>query len=78
MTDTERRLIRCVRAVFPELQSDDETLRASESSVAAWDSLGTVVLAAAVEEEFEIEVNPEHLERLRSFDSYVRLLGDAR
>ncbi len=76
MTEIERRLIRCVRAVFPEVASDEQAMRASVASVAAWDSLATVVLAAAVEEEFEVQVPPEHLEMLTSVDAYLKLLGN--
>ena len=74
MTDTQQRLIRCLRAVFPELTSDTQALHASTSSVGAWDSMATVILAAAVEEEFDIQVDPEQLEKLNSFESYERLL----
>ena len=80
MTDTQQRLIRCLRAVFPELTSDTQALHARASSVGAWDSMATVILAAAVEEEFDIQIDPEQLECLNSFESYTKLLAgkDAR
>jgi acyl carrier protein len=76
VTEAQHRLTRCFRAVFPELSSDDDAIRARQASVAGWDSLATVILAAAVEEEFEIQLDPEHIERLTSFDSYLNLLTD--
>jgi acyl carrier protein len=75
VTETQHRLIRCFRAVFPELSSDHEALHASASSLAAWDSLQTVILAAAVEEEFVVQVEPEEIERLTSFESYLNWLS---
>ena len=76
MTDTQHRLIRCFRAVFPELSSDHQALRASALSIAAWDSLATVTLAAAVEEEFGVQIDSEDLEKLNSFQSYLNRLAD--
>ena len=73
MLDTHQRLIRCFQAVFPEL-SDTQAARANSSSVAAWDSVATVTLAATVEEEFGIQFQPEDIEKMNSFDSYLHLL----
>lgn len=75
MNDTRQRLIRCLRAVFPELRSDEEALHARASGVAAWDSLATVTVAAAVEEEFDVQVNPGELEKLDSFERYLGWLN---
>jgi acyl carrier protein len=58
------------------LSSDQQALHASATSVAAWDSLATVILAAAVEEEFGVQVEPEEIERLDSFESYLNRLVD--
>lgn len=73
--DNQQRLIGCFRAVFPELR-DSETVRASASSLAAWDSVATVSLAAAVEEEFGIQFDPEEIENLNSFQSCLNLLAN--
>jgi acyl carrier protein len=67
MSEVRERLVSCVQAVFPDL-SGEQAQRASTSRVAAWDSLATVTLAAAVEEEFEIEFAPEEIETLTSYD----------
>ena len=76
MTETQQRLIRCFRAVFPELRRDDEALHASASSVGAWDSMGAVILVAAVEEEFGVQIEPEQIEKFTSFASYLQWLTD--
>jgi acyl carrier protein len=72
----QQRLIRCFRAVFPELSSDHDASHASASSVAAWDSLATVILASAVEDEFGVQVEPEEMERLNSFQTYLNWLAE--
>jgi acyl carrier protein len=61
------RLQKCFAAVFPNL-SDDEILRASSASIAAWDSLATVTLVSVIEEEFGITIAPEEYEEMISFD----------
>ena len=66
MDEVRERLIRCFQAVFPELTVQDAE-RASNSQVGGWDSVATVTLAAAVEEEFRIEFEPEEMEELTSF-----------
>lgn len=76
MTETEQRLIRCFRAVFPELTSDHDASHASASSVAAWDSLATVILAAAIEDELGVQIDPEEIEKLNSFQSYLNWLTE--
>ena len=73
MSDSQQRLIRCFEAVFPEL-SARYLARASASSVAAWDSVATVTLAATVEEAFGIQLQAEEIEKMDSFQSYLNLL----
>ena len=45
--------------------------------MAAWDSLATVILAAAVEDEFGVQVELEAIENLNSFQSYLNWLTEA-
>jgi acyl carrier protein len=73
VSDTQMRLIRCFQAVFREL-SEPQAARANNLSVAAWDSVATVTLAATVEEEFGIQLQGEDIERLNSFHSYLNFL----
>jgi acyl carrier protein len=74
VSDTHRRLIRCFQAIFPEL-SESEAARASVSGVAAWDSVATVTLAAAMEEEFAIQFEVEEFENMTSFQDCLNLLA---
>jgi len=67
MSDTQQRLIDCFKTVFPSLTGDEIT-RASNSSVATWDSLAMVNLIAILEEEFAITIAPEEYEYLVSFE----------
>lgn len=67
MSDVQTRLAKCFTAVFPDL-SPEEILRASPASVGNWDSLAALTLLSVIEEEFQIEVAPEDLEHLISFE----------
>jgi len=75
MSDGQQRLIRCFLGVFPEL-SESDVSRASVSNLAAWDSVATVTLAAAMEEEFGIQFEPEEIEKMNSFPSCLNLLNN--
>lgn len=77
MADAQERLIQCFQAVFPGL-TDAEVVRASTSRLAKWDSLATVTLAAAVEEEFGIQLEAEEIERMTSFQSFLYRLNGVR
>jgi acyl carrier protein len=65
-TEGDERLRRCFAAVFPTLPPD-EIPTASIDTVAEWDSLAAVTLAALVEEEFDVEIPDEALSELTSF-----------
>lgn len=66
MTDTSERLSQCFTAVFPTLsQGTLET--AMPATVEGWDSVATVTLMSVIEEEFQIQIDPEDIEHLLSF-----------
>jgi acyl carrier protein len=69
MSDLEQRLIRCFASVFPALK-EEEIRNASIDSVGIWDSLSGVTLAAVVQEEFDLEIDPEVLPGLDSFQAF--------
>lgn len=69
----KKRLIRCFRAVFGQL-TPEELMHASADSVEGWDSVATVTLAALVEEEFGVQLEPSELEQLTSFECILRIL----
>lgn len=75
MSDIQERLINCFSTVFPDL-SRDEILRASNSSVATWDSLATVTLVSVVEEEFGVAILPEDYDYMISFQLVSECLKD--
>jgi acyl carrier protein len=68
MPDNRSRLIQWFQAMFPDL-SDREVMRASVDRVAAWDSIATVTLAAAVEEEFGTAFEPSEIEKANLFST---------
>jgi acyl carrier protein len=72
--DNEQRLIRCFQAVFPELTETD-VARASVSRLGAWDSVATVTLAASVEEEFGIQFEADEIEKMDSFQSFLKYVA---
>lgn len=67
MNDTRERLIKCFAAVFPEL-TPEEIVVASPASVGSWDSVAAITLMNVIEEEFGIQIDPEELENLVSFE----------
>ncbi len=69
MSEQENRLIRCFASVFPGL-SVEELRSMNSESAGNWDSLSTVTLAAVIQEEFSLEIDPEVLPRLDSFDAF--------
>jgi acyl carrier protein len=73
MSETENRLLRCFMAVFPGL-TPEEIRATSAQSESVWDSLSTVTLAAVVQEEFNVEIDPEILPDLDSFEAFFNYL----
>ena len=74
--DNQERLIRCFLAVFPRLAKGD-VLRGSNTSVLGWHSLATVTLLATIEEEFDMQFDPEQMDQLTSFSSVLEYLQAA-
>lgn len=68
------RLVTSFQTVFPAL-SGAEIKGASQTSVAAWDSVAAITLVNVIEEEFGIEVD---LDRLGELDSFERILDYLR
>ncbi|HZP07522.1 MAG TPA: acyl carrier protein [Terracidiphilus sp.] len=69
MSEQENRLLQCFASVFPGL-SEDEIRQINAESNGEWDSLATVTLAAVVQEEFSLEIDPEILPQLDSFEAF--------
>jgi acyl carrier protein len=73
MDDTKGRLIQCFVAVFPGLSVADAP-RASATRVSEWDSIATLNLTAAVEEEFNMRFAADQIDKLTSFDAFLARL----
>jgi acyl carrier protein len=69
MSEVESRLLDCFSSVFPGL-TNDEIREVSTASQGAWDSLATVTLAALIQEQFNLEIDPEVLPDLNSFEAF--------
>ena len=67
MSETESRLMSCFSAVFPKI-AEAELINSSVDSFTDWDSLASVTLYTLIEEEFELEIPPNKLENLLSFE----------
>lgn len=77
MSDPTERLVRCFRAVFPNL-SNDVIAAASVETLPQWDSLAMVTLKALLEGEFAIQIDPLDLVECDSFETisaYLRERG---
>jgi acyl carrier protein len=70
MSDAKVRLTKCFAAVFPDL-SEDQIHQATPTKVAVWDSLASITLISVIEEEFGVEIDPEDIEHLVSFESVL-------
>ncbi len=70
MDPVHNKLTKCFAAVFPDLPAA-EIPSASLGRVPNWDSLATINLIALIEEEFQIQTEPEDLARLVSFNSIL-------
>ena len=73
MSEQENRLIRCFASVFPAL-SPEEIRTINPESTSTWDSLATVTLASAVQDEFNVEIELDVLPELNSFAAFQSYL----
>jgi acyl carrier protein len=60
------RVTACFLNVFPDLAEADVP-RASQASMAQWDSVAHVTLLSAIGEDFQIELDEESFESLSSY-----------
>jgi acyl carrier protein len=76
VADLADRLVRCISSVFPALTDQDIRSATAETLVEA-DSLAAVTLLALIDEEFGVEIDPEGLLALGSFQGICRYLQQA-
>jgi len=75
MDPVHNKLTKCFAAVFPDLPAA-KISSASLGSVPNWDSLATINLIALIEEEFQIQTEPEDLARLVSFNAILDYVNE--
>jgi acyl carrier protein len=68
MSDRENRLMRCFESVFPGLTPEE--IRTGSAEQGTWDSLSLVTLVAVVQEEFAVEIGPDELSTLDSYEAF--------
>jgi acyl carrier protein len=73
MNDIKDKFNRCFSNVFPDVPPA-ELVRASTSSLAAWDSLAQVTLLSSIGEEFGVNFELEDFEELVSYPLIVDYL----
>ena len=76
MSELVNRLTLCFASVFPG-STEEEIRNASTESVGVWDSLSSVTLAAVIQEEFNLEIDPDVLPNLDSFQAFRDYLQTA-
>ena len=69
MSEQENRLVRCFASVFPWLTPEEIHSISAEASESL-DSLSAVTLSAVVQEEFGVDIDPETLPNLDSFEAF--------
>lgn len=73
MSELEARLRRCFASVFPSVGAD-KVQNLSVDSTGVWDSLASVTLAAVIEEECGIAIDPDVLPDLTSYTAFLEYL----
>ncbi len=68
MDEVQNRLTKCFQIVFPDLPVS-EIPKATQESVATWDSVAGITLLNVIEEEFQIEIDLELAADLDSYES---------
>jgi len=77
MTDIGPGVANCFSNVFPDLAAGDIP-RASQASLAQWDSVAHVTLLAAIAEEFQVDLDEEAFESLTSYSLIVDFVESKR
>ena len=75
LNELELKLTECFSLIFPKL-SQPELQYASVTNIEEWDSLASVNIIAIIEEQFEIEIQPDDLETLTSYQQILRYIQE--
>lgn len=65
------RLVTCFQSVFPDLPAN-EVPESTQATVLAWDSVATITLINVIDDEFQVQLDYEHL---AEFDSFAAIRG---
>jgi acyl carrier protein len=74
MDDVRSRLIKCFEAVFPDLPEGDIP-KATQASLASWDSVAAITLLNVIDEEFGINLDFDLAADLDSFEKIEQHLA---
>ena len=67
----EEKVLEILKDVF-ELDTVDKTC--SQSTCEKWDSMGQLNLVAELEDAFDVNLEPEEIGEMKSFDDVIRIL----
>ena len=70
--DIQRRLLETASEVFPD--EEDLTVTSTKDEVIGWDSLGSLNLLMALEQEFGVEFSEQELENVDSMETLFEIL----
>ena len=71
MTDLEKRLLNILKAVLENDQLDDTV---SQDTCEGWDSLHHLQLIVALEDEFDVILEPDEIAAMRDFKTVLSIL----
>ena len=74
MSQTIFERVRAVASDVLDVPAERITARASTDSIESWDSLQHLNLILALEQEFDVQFEPEEMERMTSVGRIVELL----
>jgi acyl carrier protein len=74
MNDQDAKLMRCFKAVFPRL-STEEITHASVETLVAWDSVAMISLFNIISEEFGIEIDWDNFQELTSYMAIKEMIA---
>jgi len=74
MTSPLLERIRGIAADVLEVPASGVTVESSPESIASWDSVRHLNLVLALEEEFDIQLDPEEIDRMHSIGEIVAAL----
>ena len=72
LTDLDNRLLRLLKTILEDDSLDDTV---SQDSCETWDSLHHLQLIVAIEEEFDVVLEPEEIAVMQDFNSIKEVLS---